>query len=182
MRAWQRLGTRKVYEDSWIRVRVDKIVFPRHNISAYTVIELKGGVGIVVLDAKKRILLVGQYRYAIQKYSWEIPKGSLPKFRGKQQPLISAMRELREEAGVIGKKWKKLGLVHTLIGSTNDRVYLYSARYAGHVPSEPEDSEEIQAQWVSVSAFWRLVRQARITDATSIAAVAWVTRNWRPKQ
>ncbi len=175
MKTWQRLKRERLYADPWIRLVRDTIVFPKQRKGTYAVVHLKGGVGVVAVDEKKRILLVGQFRYAIGRYSWEIPKGSLPRFSFRGNPQNTAEEELLEEAGVTAKNWKKIGMVHTLIGSTNDRVYLYCAKGLRMGEAHRGETEVIRTRWVSRAEFFALVRRGQVTDATSIAAVALAT-------
>lgn len=169
---WRTLRSRFVYDDPWIRVRVDDVIRPDHSNGIYSVVELKGGIGVVALDERKRVLLVGQFRYAPNKYSWEIPKGAFPSFEEKGSPLVTAQRELQEETGVTGSDWIYLGRLHTLMGSTNDEVHLFTVRNMAGGHASPEGTEVLQVKWVDQDEFWKLVQRGDITDATSIAAVA----------
>ena len=72
---WQTLSTRIVYENAWIRVREDQVIQPDGNPSIYGVVEFHGCVGVLPIDANGNVHLVGQYRYPLQQYSWEIPEG-----------------------------------------------------------------------------------------------------------
>src|SRR5438105_2559929 len=119
------LRSKEVYADPWIRLRVDDVERPDSSLGTYSVIQFKGGIGVVTLDESKLILLVGQFRHAVDKYSWEIPKGAFPGFDFGGDPLVTAKDELSEETGIIGENWTYLGYVNTLLGQTNDEVYLY---------------------------------------------------------
>lgn len=169
---WQTLRSRLVYSDPWIRVRVDEVVRPDHSLGTYSVVELKGGIGVVALDEQDRVLLVGQFRYPLNRYSWEISKGAFPSFEDRGDPLETAKRELHEETGVIGAEWTYLGCVHTLMGSTNDEVHLFSVRRLTMGKPNPEGTEVLQVRWVEQEQFWEMVKRGDITDATSIAAFA----------
>lgn len=168
----QEADSRLVYSNPWIRVRVDEVVRPDQLLGIYSVVELKGGVGVVVLDEQSRVLVVGQFRYPLNRYSWEIPKGAFPSFEDRGDPLETAKRELQEETGVTGAEWTYLGCVHTLMGSTNDEVHLFSVRKLTIGEPEPEGTEVLQSRWVEQEQFWKMVERGDITDATSIAAFA----------
>ena len=161
-----------MYENNWIRVRVDDVIRPDRSPGIYSVVELKGGIGVVALDQRDRVLLVGQFRYTVNKYSWEIPKGAFPSFNYEGDPIETAREELAEETGATSNDWTYLGRVHTLLGSTNDEVYLFRAR--GLKPGEPhpDETEVLQTKWVEEGEFWEMVAAGEITDATSIAALA----------
>lgn len=89
--SWRTLGARSIYRDPFIRVRVDRVIRPDGTKGTYSVVELKGGIGVVVRDVKGRILLVGQSRYAIGRYSWEIPKGAFEKFGHTESPPTASI-------------------------------------------------------------------------------------------
>lgn len=168
---WKTREQRYVHRDPWIRVRVDSVIRPDGSAGTYSVVELKGGVGVVARDSSGRILLVGQYRYAPDCYSWEIPKGAFDSFDYRGDANVTAIRELVEETGAIAEDWVQIGVVHTLLGSTNDRVYLYSAIVTKNVEATPEPTEVICVKWVTDDEFWAMVSSREISDATSIAAV-----------
>ena len=94
---WQTLSTRIVYENAWIRVREDQVIQPDGNPSIYGVIEFHGCVGVLPIDAEANVHLVGQFRYPLQQYSWEIPEGGC---HPGEAPLEAAQRELCEELGL----------------------------------------------------------------------------------
>lgn len=165
-----------MYSDEWIKLRVDDVVRPNHSEGTYSVVELKGGIGVVALDAIGQLLLVGQDRYPIKRYSWEIPKGAFKSFGHAESALETAYRELREETGYVGGKWRSVGIVHTLLGSTDDEVHLFQAEELLAGPAQPDPMEMLKVCWVSSSGFWEMVARGEITDATSIAAVSIVER------
>src|SRR5262245_11747925 len=116
---WEILSSDQVYQDPWIKVRVDKIKRPNGNTGTYSVVSIKGGIGVVPIDSDGEIYLVGQYRYTTDSYSWEIPQGAFNNFEHTDDPLDTAKRELEEETGIQAFSWRKLVVIHTLLGSTN---------------------------------------------------------------
>ncbi|MFA5033927.1 MAG: NUDIX hydrolase [bacterium] len=169
---WKTLGSRLIYENSWIRLREDQVEQPGRPARPFSVVEFKGGVGIVALDSRGRCVLVGQFRYPLGRFSWEIPKGAFPSFDQKNRnPLETAKRELVEETGLSAARWDSLALVHTLLGSTDDEVSLFCARELTAGTPEFEVVEDISVKWVTIPAFWDMVASQEVTDATSIAAI-----------
>ena len=168
---WQVKTSNYVYTDPWIRVRVDKVIRPGGVKGHYSVVELKGGIGVVPVDENGDIYLVGQYRYAPDVYSWEIPKGAFENFKPAKSPLQTAKRELLEETGLTAKKWIKLTTVHTLLGSTNDKVYLFWATNLRADKPRPGKTENIKVLKVNLREFHKMVDRKEITDATTITAV-----------
>lgn len=164
-------NSKYIYKDPWLKLRLDELVRSDGFESTYSVAELKGGIGVVVLDKENRITLVGQYRYAPGLYSWEIPKGAFDSFDSKELPLDRAKEELNEETGITARSWKELTLVYTLLGSSNDKVYLFLAQDITSGASHPEQSEIISQKKVTFKEFYEMVERQEIVDATTIAAV-----------
>jgi len=169
---WETLNSKLVYEDPWIRLKLDSILGPNNQKSNYSVVELKGGIGVVALTSENKIIIVGQYRYAPNVYSWEIPKGALQSFDDKTAPVEVAQKELKEETGITAKKWDSLTMVHTLMGSSNDKVFLFLARNLKKGMPHPDKTEDITVKKVTIDEFYTMVRKQEITDSTSITAVA----------
>src|SRR4028119_2047853 len=96
---WQRLDSRHIYDNAWISVREDQVIRHDGALGIYGVVHLKNkAIGVVPVDAEGDIYLVGQYRYTLDQYSWEIPEGGGPEG---EDPLQAAQRELLEETGLV---------------------------------------------------------------------------------
>lgn len=173
---WKVEDQKVVYSDPWLRVRVDTVIRPNTGKGTYSVAALKGGIGVVVLTEDKKIVLVGQYRYTVDRYSWEIPKGAFDTFDSAESPLSRAKIELDEETGINAKNWEQLTMVHTLLGSSNDRVFLFLATDITWDKPHPEKTENIEIKLATFEEFYEMVKKEDITDATSIAAVSLAER------
>lgn len=171
MSAWETLSSRLIYSNAWLRVREDEIVRPDGNQGIYSVVEMKGGIGVVAATDRHEIYIVGQYRYAPAAYSWEIPKGAFESFGHAEDPLDTAKRELEEEVGLAAQQWAHLATVHTLMGSSDDEVHLFLAMGLSEGKPRLEGTEDITSRKVSFAQFLQMVESGEITDATSIAAV-----------
>src|SRR5574340_1052738 len=100
---WTTLSSEKVYDSPWIGLTKHDVTNPSGNPGTYSVVHFKNlAIGIIALGENNDTWLVGQYRYPIDEYTWEIPEGG-----GKIgiPPLESAKRELKEETGITAKKW-----------------------------------------------------------------------------
>ena len=124
---WRVLGSRPVYENPWISVREDEVVRPDGNLGIYGVVHYKNtAVGVLPVE-DGHVYLVGQYRYPLERYSWEIPEGGCPE---DEDPLQAARRELKEETGLEATRWEKLGEAGYLTPS----VRFFSQSHALHLP------------------------------------------------
>jgi 8-oxo-dGTP pyrophosphatase MutT (NUDIX family) len=160
---WRRVASRVAYENPWIRVEHDDVVRPDGEPGIYGVVRFRNAaVGIVALDAEGRVLLVGQWRYALGRFSWEIPEGGVPL----GAPLLGgAQRELAEETGYQAAEWRQL-LRLALSNSVTDEegaIYLATGLTAGE--ASPEGTEELSVRWVPLAEAVAMVDRGDIDDA-----------------
>jgi 8-oxo-dGTP pyrophosphatase MutT (NUDIX family) len=163
---WTRLSRQVVYENAWIMVHEDRVVRPDGQPGIYGVVHFRNrAVGVVVLDEWDRVLLVGQYRYPLDMYSWEIPEGGAP---AGEEPLAAARRELREETGFVAGQWQEILRCHLSNSATDEEAICFLARdlHAGN--AEPEGTEKLQLRWVPFEEALRMIAAGQITDALSI--------------
>jgi 8-oxo-dGTP pyrophosphatase MutT (NUDIX family) len=162
---WIRHGRRTVYENDWITVSHDEVTRPDGQPGIYGVVQFKHlAVGVVVLDDEERTLLVGQHRYTLDAYSWEIPEGGVP---FDEDPLDGARRELAEETGFRAARWREVGRLHTSNSVADEAGVLYLA--TGLTPGEPDPdgTERIALRWVALADAVEMVERGEITDAMS---------------
>src|SRR5690242_16608650 len=115
---WQTRSSRVVYENPWIKVREDKVIRPDGNPGIYGVVTLRPSVCVLALNDRDEGVLVGQWRYTLGRYCWELPRGgSQP---GENDMLAVAKRELAEEAGVLAGSWEYHGDFDIGNGVNND--------------------------------------------------------------
>jgi 8-oxo-dGTP pyrophosphatase MutT (NUDIX family) len=166
---WKTLSTRLVYENPWIRVREDQVIRPDGQRGIYGVVEFKNrAVGVLPVDEQGRIWLVGQYRYTVQAYSWEIPEGGSPESESAE---ATARRELREETGLIVGRLELVATAH-LSNSVCDEVgYLFRATELTQGALDPEGTERIEVRRFEWDEVWRMLQTGEITDSLSVIAI-----------
>ncbi|WP_257656286.1 NUDIX domain-containing protein [Parapedobacter lycopersici] len=171
---WQTTHTDTVYENPWIRVEHHDVITPAGHPGIYGVVGFKNkAIGIVPLDENGFIYLVGQYRYTLGEYSWEIPEGGGPIG---EDALAAAQRELQEETGLKAGNWQRIGRIHTSNSVTDEEGFIYLARELTQGPSSPEETEELQVRKIPLAEAVDLVMRSEITDSISMCAILMVAR------
>jgi 8-oxo-dGTP pyrophosphatase MutT (NUDIX family) len=166
---WTTLGSRLVYENPWIAVHEDRILQPDGQPGIYGVVHFKHrAVGVLPVDDRGRIWLVGQYRYPLGRYSWEIPEGG----GTVDEPVEeTARRELREETGLTAGRLELRAVVH-LSNSVSDEVaHIFRGTELVPGASAPEGSERLQVRRVEWAEAWEMLRTGAITDSMSVVAL-----------
>ena len=166
---WRTLSTEVKYHNPWISVREDQVLNPGGGRGIYGVVSMKNkALGIVPVDAEGNTWLVGQYRYPLNEYSWEIPMGG-----GllEHDILESAQRELKEETGLTAARWTRIARLHTSNSVTDEEGFVYLAEdlTAGEV--EPEETEDLRLWKLPLAEAVRMVMDDRITDGVSVAGL-----------
>jgi len=166
---WTTVATREVYDNPWIRVREDQVLRPDGLPGIYGVVEFKNrAVGVLPVDSDGAIWMVGQYRYPLQAYSWEIPEGGSPAL---ESPEATAHRELREETGLIAGRMELVANSH-LSNSVSDEVaFVFRATDLTHGPSDPDGCERITLRRFGWDEAWRMLKQGEITDSMTVIAL-----------
>ena len=171
---WRRESRRLVYENAWLQVLHDEVIRPDGRPGIYGVVHLLGrAVGVVAVDADDRVILVGQYRYTMDRYSWEIPEGGVPL---DEDPLDGARRELREETGVVAATWREIARFELSNSVTDEVGVLYLATDLTDGPAEPDGTEELALLRVPFDEALAMVERGDIRDAMSQLAIEKVAR------
>ncbi len=171
---WITLTSREVYANRWLKVREDEVVRPDGGIGVYGVVEIPPSVGVVAINDRGEVALVGQWRYASRCYSWEIPRGGSRE--GDPDMLAAARRELREEAGLEAEQWHFLSAVQVCNGVTTDIQHLYLATQLRRVNGDQDPEESIVCRFVPFAEAIRSVMSGEITEVCSVAALLMVDR------
>lgn len=174
---WKRKNSKLVYENPWIRVNHDEVIDPGGQDGIYGRVQFKHyAVGIIAIDKQQNIYLVGQYRYAIDAYSWEIPEGGC---KLNQDPLEAAKRELKEETGIVAKDWQVLQKVYTSNSVTDELAIIYLAQDLSFGEAEPEPCEDLKTKKIKVTQALEWVFDGKISDAISVCGIQAYTLHKR---
>ena len=166
---WTTLHSKTIYDNKWITLTEDDVINPKGGAGIYGKVHFKNiAIGIIALDDQERLWLVGQYRYTLNAYSWEIPEGGSPY---EENPLEGAKRELKEETGLIARQWQELFRMHLSNSVSDELAIVYLATNLAEGEAEPEDTEELQLQKVSIDKAYEMVETGVITDSISVAAI-----------
>jgi 8-oxo-dGTP pyrophosphatase MutT (NUDIX family) len=158
-----------VYDNPWIRVDHHEVVNPSGKPGIYGVVHFKNhAIGVIPIDQGGNVILVGQFRFPLGAYSWEIPEGGGP---AGVSILESAQRELREECGVAAKHWLEIAGVDLSNSVSDERGTAFLAWDLGHGTAEPEDSEQLQVTRVPFREALARVKRGEIRDSLSVAAI-----------
>jgi 8-oxo-dGTP pyrophosphatase MutT (NUDIX family) len=166
---WKKISSRTVYDNDWITVKDQKVITPAGTVGVYGKVSFKNiAVGIIPIDDAKNIWLVGQHRYTLDEYSWEIPEGGCP---AEEEPLDAAKRELKEETGLVAEKWKCIMRLHTSNSVTDEEAFIFTAENLTQEESQPEDTEDLKVQKLPLREAVEMIKRSEITDAISVAGI-----------
>jgi 8-oxo-dGTP pyrophosphatase MutT (NUDIX family) len=167
--SWKRLDSRIVYENPWMEVREDHVINPGGGRNHYGHVHFKNrAIAILPLDDEGNTWLVGQQRYTLGEYSWELPMGGAPL---DEAPLSAAKRELKEETGLTAERWSEVMRLHTSNSITDEVGIVFVAEGLTEGETEFEETEDLEIRKLPLDAAVQLVNDGEITDAVSVAAI-----------
>ena len=166
---WKCLSEKDVYESPWIKVLHHDVLNPAGNPGTYSIVHFKQlAIGVLPLDENNYTWIVGQYRYPLNCYTWEIPEGGGSR---DVDPLISAQRELLEECGIIASEWKLVQQMQMSNSATDEIAYLYIAKQLSFTNAQPEETEQLSIKKIHFDELYNLVLKGEVVDSLSVALV-----------
>ena len=166
---WTVLAERVIYDNKWIGLTEYDVINPGGGKGIYGKVRFKSlAIGILPLDDRGNTWLVGQYRFPLDAYSWEIPEGGGDPMIA---PVESAKRELLEETGLVAREWEELMQMHLSNSVTDELAYVFLARGLEQREPEPEETEDLVVRQTPFEEAYRMVERGEITDSMSVAAI-----------
>jgi len=166
---WKTHSSREVYSNPWITVREDQVTTPSGTAGIYGVVETRPAVGVIPITPELDTYLVGQFRYPLKNYSWEIIEGGGEKG---EDPIEGAKRELLEEAGITAKSWTKLGEeVHLSNSHSDEQAWFFLAEDLSYSFPSPDSTELLEIKKLPLKEAIQMAKSGEMKDAMSIIAL-----------
>lgn len=166
---WRTVKEELRYETPWIAVNHHDIIDPSGRNGIYGVVHFKNlAIGIVPLDEEGNTWIVGQHRYPVDAYSWEIPEGG---GRRDIPPLDSAKRELREETGIEALRWTEILRMDLSNSASDEHAIIYLAQDLSFHAPQPDHDEELAQRKLPFAELFGMVMRGEVLDSLTVAAV-----------
>jgi len=172
---WTTVSRQQIYENPWIILEEHQVINPAGGKGIYGKVHFKNkAIGVIPVDEQNNTWLVGQYRYTLNEYSWEIPEGGGP---FDVPTLESAKRELKEETGIMANKWQQIMRLHNSNSVTDEEAILFLAEELTFGKSDLEESEaDLVVKKIPLQEALQMVMDGKITDTMSVAGILKVAR------
>lgn len=166
---WTVKSTAVRYDNPWIRVIHQEVLNPAGGEGIYGTVHFKNlAIGIIPLDEDGNTWIVGQYRFPLNVYTWEIPEGGGPR---NTSPLESAKRELLEECGIVAKSWSLIQEMQLSNSASDEVAYIYLARDLQFQDAQPEETEQLQVHKIPFEELYQMVANGQCQDSLTVAGV-----------
>jgi ADP-ribose pyrophosphatase len=170
-----RLSTHEQFKGHILRVRLDTVTIFNGQTREREVVEHPGGVAILAQRENGHVLLIRQFRYALQEYLYEFPAGKREPDMPQETPLLCAQRELEEETGYRAQTWKEVLTLHPAPGFCDEKIVVFHALNLASLPHPQRDEDEqIEVLEKSPDELWQMVDAGKISDAKTLAMMALI--------
>ena len=166
---WKTLSSAIKYDNQWISVTEHQVLNPSGTPGIYGVVHFKNkAIAVIPLDEENNTWIVGQYRYTLNSYEWEVPEGGCPEG---EDPVKAAIRELEEETGLKADHFK-LVMITELSNSVSDEIsYTYVAKGLTYIGTSPEETEQLKIRKLPFEELFNMAMNGEIKDALSVASI-----------
>lgn len=166
---WTTVSSKKVYDNPWISLTEHQVINPSGGKGIYGEVHFKNfAIGIIAIDADDQIFMIGQYRFPLKQYTWELPEGGGPLH---ENPLDSAKRELLEETGLVASEWKEVLKMHLSNSVSDELGILYLASGFKQFAPQPEETEQLEVKKIPFEEVYQMVINGQITDSLTVAGI-----------
>jgi 8-oxo-dGTP pyrophosphatase MutT (NUDIX family) len=168
---WKTISEETAYENAWIRVEHHEVLNPAGNPGIYGKVHFKNtAIAIIAIDSEGFTYLVGQFRYTLNTYSWEVPEGGCSIESG-ESILEAAKRELLEETGLVALTWTELGEVYLSNSVSDEKAVMYLAQNLSQHQACPEETEQLKIRKLPLKEAIEMAQNGEITDALSVLSL-----------
>jgi len=162
------LSSQQIYNGRILKLRLDTVKLPSGRVTKREIVEHDDSIAIVAIDGDDNVLLVKQFRKAVEKEVLEIPAGGI---EPGEEPVAAVKRELREETGFLPQRVERIGGFYTSPGYSSEFLHLFVASDLTPAKLQAEDTESIKVERVPISRILELIRTGTINDAKSVAGL-----------
>lgn len=175
MESRKRIDTKFVYETRWLRIREDHFLMPNGTKGVYSYVERPNSVIIIPLTPSRSTVLLKQYRYPTDSFSWELPMGGL---EPEETPDEGALRELLEEVQLTPQSLVKIGVYHSVPGLTSQKVTVFVALVSDNdldaVFAQEDVDDILETQVVTVEDAYLRIAEGKITDGFTLVGFMYL--------
>lgn len=154
-----------IHQGRIVDLGIEQAELPNGKPITLEVVRHPGGAAVVAINSENQICLVHQYRHAAGGWLWELPAGKL---EPDEPPLVTAQRELQEEAGVTANQWSRLGEVLTTPGFCDEVIHLYLAQDLNTATQALDHDECLEVHWLDRQRIQTWMKDGTIRDAKTL--------------
>lgn len=165
------LASKSIFEGKILKVAIDQVQLPNGSIAEREVVHHPGAVAILAITPDNKIILVKQFRKAVNKVITEVPAGKLEKG---ENPIVCAARELKEETGYSAGSIKEITKIYTSPGFADEIIHIFKAEGLIKGNAAPDEDEFVEIVELPISEIDKLINSDEIIDAKTLVALYYL--------